>query len=212
MERADPQASGPTAGKSALEAYVGWQSSDYNSALNHALGRGWYARVFMTGAQYRLWEQIRGRYGKLPSATPEMLTASSTLEPFVREIRPTSPRDRFSSPYIPRITLFTLGLGYAIVIATTLVGAVLFRGLAVHALGIALVNRRGHSASRPRILFRTLLVWSPLLLVGWLLPVPDHTAGVVGLLGLFCIGAAGSIASPARGLPDALAGTWLVPR
>jgi uncharacterized RDD family membrane protein YckC len=211
LEHVEPLTTRQAAEKSALEAYVAWESSDYGSAISHATGEGSYARVFMTGEQYRLWQQIRGRYGKLPEPTPEMLSAPSTLESFFRDIRPIEPRDRLTSPFVPRYALFLLGVGYAIVIATTLTGALLFRGLAVHALGIALVNRRGHAASRTRILFRTLMVWSPLLLVGVLLPIPDHAVGVLVLLGLFCIAAAWSIVSPARGLADALAGTWLVP-
>src|SRR5262249_47384104 len=64
--------------KQALDAYIGWESSDYG-LLGHAFTPRLYARAFMPGPQYRLWQQIHARYGALPAVTPEMIDSKSML-------------------------------------------------------------------------------------------------------------------------------------
>jgi hypothetical protein len=102
-----------------------------------------------------------------------------------------------------------------------LIAALLFRGgLALRMAGMTFVRRDGKRASRLRVFWRALVVWSPLCLAPFaLIPLfgkPDATAfrdlpfGLLG--GLFLTLAVLSVALPKRGLPDRLAGTWPVPR
>jgi|CZKM01.1.fsa_nt_gi hypothetical protein len=97
-----------------------------------------------------------------------------------------------------------------------LIAALLFRGgLVLLIAGVTFVRKDGQRASRLRLLWRAIVTWSPSLLafilsivaigkqVNW---APWLTLALPGLL------AALSVALPARGLQDRLAGTWPVPR
>ncbi len=95
--------------------------------------------------------------------------------------------------------------------------AVLFRrGLLMYVFGIAVVTRDGTPASRLRTFGRSLVTWSPsilLLVLGILLIAAGLApAWSVGLVALLAIGlAAWSAWLPDRGLPDRIAGTYLAP-
>jgi hypothetical protein len=102
---------------------------------------------------------------------------------------------------------------------------VMGEGLFLRLLGVAAVRRDGSKAARLRLLGRTLLAWSlccigaPLLLALWLTSLPGLQSGVpvlvwaLGVLAvLMLVSLAAAVWRPARGLPDLLAGTWLVPR
>jgi hypothetical protein len=96
------------------------------------------------------------------------------------------------------------------------IAALLFRGgLVLLIAGVAFVRKDGQRASRLRLLWRAIVVWSPLFLAFCMsmLAITMHLAWAswvgLGLLGLL---AAMSIALPVRGLQDRLAGTWPVPR
>jgi len=74
-------------------------------------------------------------------------------------------------------------------------------------------DRRGRRAGRLRCALRSLVAWSPLLLM--FAPASDLSlawAGVIGAYALLALGAAYAIWRPARGLPDLVAGTWIAPR
>ena len=97
-----------------------------------------------------------------------------------------------------------------------LVAALLFRGGVVLLIaGVTYVRKDGLRASRLRLLWRSLVVWTP--------AVPMLAVAIAALakhlvwqpwLGLALLGllAAVSVALPGRGLQDRLAGTWPVPR
>ena len=98
-----------------------------------------------------------------------------------------------------------------------LIAALLFRGgLVLRIAGVTFVRRDGRLASRLRVFWRALVAWSPILLTVLgsaqsLYPLDRAALGEL-LLALFCGLAILSVALPERGLPDRLAGTWLVPR
>jgi hypothetical protein len=113
---------------------------------------------------------------------------------------------------LSRLLLYGGVILYAIVPA--LLCALLFRGgLALHALGIAIVNRKG-VPSRIRAFGRTLMVWLPFLLLPLLAngfrkafgdaPSELLAVAVVALLSLISL-------AMSRSLQDRLAGTYLVP-
>jgi eukaryotic-like serine/threonine-protein kinase len=102
--------------------------------------------------------------------------------------------------------------------------AVAFRGgLVMRILGIAVVKDDGGGASRGRMLWRSVIAWSPMLLLlvlaACIIPLFVKSSGaarmygevisLVILAGLMFIAA---IATRGRGLHDRLAKTWLVPR
>ena len=98
--------------------------------------------------------------------------------------------------------------------------ALLFRGgLLLHGLGIVVVTSNGCNVSRLRMLWRSFLTWSPLLLIHLLIyerflfwEVPGPLWLILTSMILFIAGAVWAVAKPDRGLQDYLAGTWLVPR
>ena len=106
------------------------------------------------------------------------------------------------------------------VIATvSLVCVLIFRrGLLFHILGIAVVTSDGADASRLRLLWRGLIVWSPVLISTLLLSLsmygtPARLVVPSVLLGMLVLGLAiASLIPKKRGLQDMMAGTWLVPR
>jgi hypothetical protein len=92
-------------------------------------------------------------------------------------------------------------------------------GLTFRALGTALVRRDGRDVSRLRALARAAITWSPAILIVVLPRVSDALAGSSGdrvllvLQAIVMLGGGGwAIVRPSRGIPDRLAGTWLVPR
>jgi len=97
-----------------------------------------------------------------------------------------------------------------------LIAAMLFRGGVVLLIaGVTYLRKDGLRASRLRLFWRSLVVWSPL--------VPMFALSIVAMakhlgwqpwlgLALLCLLAAVSVGLPERGLQDRLAGTWPVPR
>jgi uncharacterized RDD family membrane protein YckC len=91
-----------------------------------------------------------------------------------------------------------------------------FRGGFMRAIGLELVTADGRQASRLRVLVRTAVTWSPILVVPILMPfveralprlagTPWWTLGVLS-------GAIAILLTPSRGLQDRVARTWVVPR
>jgi len=99
-------------------------------------------------------------------------------------------------------------------------------GLAMLAMGVVVVRKDGSRAGRAQCFWRALVAWSPcgmgiaaaFLAVGMGGPVPhDRVLSTIGAVIACALGAFGCIAVlsallPERGIPDRLAGTWLVPR
>jgi len=93
-------------------------------------------------------------------------------------------------------------------------------GLYIHAMSIGYVTGDGARASRWRLLGRSLVAWAPVLIASTNLGVSATGPAlflrqswllVIGLV-VFLTGVVYSIAHPARGIPDRIAGTWMVPR
>jgi hypothetical protein len=95
-------------------------------------------------------------------------------------------------------------------------------GLITRALGQAVVRRDGREIGRARSAIRFLIAWSPALVCIACVGVPmvgtprvsPNVAFVVGSLAclVMAAGAVWTIANPARGPHDRIAGTWVVPR
>jgi eukaryotic-like serine/threonine-protein kinase len=97
-----------------------------------------------------------------------------------------------------------------------LIAALLFRGgLVLLIAGVTYVRKDGRRASRLRLLWRAIVVWSPVCvafvlsvvaIIGKLNWGPWLALALPGLMAVL------SVALPTRGLQDRLAGTWPVPR
>jgi hypothetical protein len=118
-------------------------------------------------------------------------------------------------PWYQAIHVRTIGVYVGFAIVALIVGVVVRGGL-LRIIGLEIVTSRGQPAGRFRVLVRAALMWSPILLVPWVSPVigrtlPHLAATPWWLLGM--IGGAIAIAiTPARGVQDRMAGTWVVPR
>ncbi len=101
-----------------------------------------------------------------------------------------------------------------------LVAALATRGVMLRLLGFEIVTADGRLAPRWRVLARTAIAWSPILVpllaTGVIEGVGAHLPDMIPVfavaLAVQCAGAIVAIAQPARGLQDRLAGTWIVPR
>jgi len=108
------------------------------------------------------------------------------------------------------------GILLAYVAFPSVVCALAFRGgLLLHLLGIVIVTRTGARASRLRIFWRSLITWSPcpLALIA-LVPFgdPGMMSGLPIISAVLIALAVWSALMPNRGIPDRIAGTYLVPR
>jgi hypothetical protein len=88
-------------------------------------------------------------------------------------------------------------------------------GAVLRPLGIAVVDARGREAARWRCGVRALAAWLPIFVGAaarlWGAPMAAN-AVVWPSLAVFVVGAVYAVVSPARGVQDRIAGTWLVPR
>jgi eukaryotic-like serine/threonine-protein kinase len=97
----------------------------------------------------------------------------------------------------------------------SLVTAVMFRGGLMRAMGLELVTGDGRPASRLRVLGRTVIAWSPLLVTIVVSRMHLDLSGfaeAAPAVPALLLGAIVSVVYPARGIQDRLAGTWIVPR
>jgi hypothetical protein len=146
-------------------------------------------------------EEIATRFS--PSAE-ELVQATLALQRLGIPIGP-APRQPPSTTSIVRMALL-LGL-LPLAVGSVLFGLLFRGGLVAHVMSITFVTRTGALASRARIFFRNLLAWSPLILIA----IPRSPLVLAGGL-LLLAGILLSIINPQRGLPDRLAGTWMVPK
>jgi cytochrome c oxidase subunit IV len=122
------------------------------------------------------------------------------------------------------VSLSVMGMYLLFTAFLSLFCAVAFRGgLIMRILGIAVVTNTGADASRFRMLWRSLIAWSPILLSPILIIIfsplmekaaDQETLRVIGWGAAVVVSLALSIAALAsrgRGLHDRLARTWLVP-
>lgn len=118
---------------------------------------------------------------------------------------------------IERVPYF---LGSGMVVGAALLSlfcALAFRGgLLMRLFGIGVVRADGSDASRLRMLWRSVVAWSPVLFGGLALWMLTPLISVPTAMSIVAIFAAGlviwSAALPGRSLQDRVAGTWLVPR
>jgi hypothetical protein len=130
----------------------------------------------------------------------------------IEEMRSPEARDKIlllSATYMLCITAIL-----ALITAIFLRGGVTFR-----ALGTALVGRNGRDISRLRAFARAAIAWSPAIVIAILPRVSEAFAGpspermLLVIVAIVMVGCgAWAIIRPSRGIPDRLAGTWLVPR
>jgi len=146
----------------------------------------------------------------------------------LRSEHPTLMSELEEPPVIPQLSLAFLASAadealvgmtilYAIYAVGGLITAVLFRvGFTLRLFRVAIVTGAGTEASRGRTLFRSVVAWSPLVVLFF-----ARQASIAGLFEpgraalaglLLAVGVTWAIARPARGLQDRIAGTWLVPR
>jgi serine/threonine protein kinase len=119
-------------------------------------------------------------------------------------------------PYLMGLIVFASSLAIYVALPA-LICAIAFRGGPLLRLfGVAVVRRNGLRASRGRILWRSLLAWSPILLAAILAAAlapgiggTNAAALATALYGMLLVA---SLAMPGRSLQDRLAGTCLVPR
>ena len=160
------------------------------------------------------------------AATDDPTVSSKRLEEADATVRYLLPVIQSADTELPQ--WIALGMFWAVVLFAALLdfGCVLIlgEGLFLRLLGIATVNRHGDKASRLRVLWRTILAWSPCAVGGplslalWLTLVPglDVNLIVAASLAIFTLVVTGAMAwaiwKPARGIQDLVSGTWLVPR
>jgi serine/threonine protein kinase len=127
-----------------------------------------------------------------------------------------SPRlhDMTKQPFFPFFMACIVLVIYVCIPA--LIATLLFRGgLLLFAARVTYVCKDGEPASRLRLFWRALVVWSPLLIILVAFAMPkvwfSPTAGAISAVSLLCIFAIISIGLPERGLQDRLAGVWPVP-
>ena len=90
------------------------------------------------------------------------------------------------------------------------------RGL-IRMMGLELVTSDGRPASRLRVLARTAITWSPVLMVPFVISfvspgIPPSLTGTPWWMLVIIAGAVFVVITPARGVQDRIAGTWVVPR
>jgi hypothetical protein len=115
----------------------------------------------------------------------------------------------------PRMVPSILGIAFFILGLFGIAGVLLafgFRGPGLlHLFGIAVQRTDGTPAGRWRCSLRSLVAWSPLIVLV-LVSQLDITALEVALIAIALVGAGWSVLRPARGPADLLLGTVLVPK
>jgi hypothetical protein len=186
-------------------------ASHYRQTITNA--REWntlYAVSTIAGENRKFAEQSLATY---PNPTEkEINDATTAVKPLVPDARAMN----FAlKPWFPLVVFGASLLIY--VCLPALLTALIFRsGLVLLACGVAVARCDGSRPSRLRIFWRSLVAWSPMILAPVLLAVLTSGKGdwigpsltVMAVIALATI----SLALPERGLPDRIAGTWLVPR
>jgi hypothetical protein len=151
-------------------------------------------------------------------ATPPRLTEEAVARS--REVQAILARAR-QPPRTPPLPVLGLMVVFAVLLTTglaSLLTAVTVRGVSARVLGFDYVEGDGSTASRLRLLARSTIAWSPLLLAALASAWPGYQgpAALVAAMAIAFValaaGAAYAIVRPSRGLQDRLAGTWIVPR
>ena len=199
----------------ALEVYVAGRFGDTIS--DPAFWSHGYAKDLFTEDWREIAERAVAAHPNPPAG--EVAEATARLQPFLDEM----PEGLPGFPVgVPQTLVFALagGLGNLLVFVAvpSAICALLFRGgLLMYVFGIAVVTKDGSRASRLRTFWRSLVTWSPCVLLPVLL-VLLTTSGLANtwspylVLALVIALVAWSASMPGRGIPDRLAGTYPVPR
>jgi uncharacterized RDD family membrane protein YckC len=152
-------------------------------------------------------------------AAEEVTAATAHIQPFLDKM----PQELPGFPIQGSQMLF-IAAGMAagnlllFVAIPSMICALLFRGgLLMYVFGIVVVTKDGSRASRLRTFWRSLVTWSPFVLLPLAIVVLamiglDPTMSVYLVLALMVALIAWSAWMPVRGIPDRLVGTYLVPR
>jgi len=160
---------------------------------------------------------------KHPDPSEEEVTkAAAQLQPFLKEI-PAGLPGLFGGPIPIPLPVFiisiALGNFLVLMVIPSMICALLFRGgLLMYIFGIEVVTKNGFRASRLRTLWRSLVTWSPCVLLLMLVVFLAEVAGLEKTwslclsLAVLIVIIAWSAWMPRRGIPDRIAGTYPVPR
>jgi hypothetical protein len=188
-------------------------------AASYARLKGTPMMARMSPAMVQEYEAALQRYpavGRAELETAQQLVRSS----------PSSRSNYSLDVAVDQMAIVTRLIAIAAVLAVILTWA--FRGPLCRLCGITLQRRDGSRAGRASYLARAAIVWTPFLMflpsrvdsswlisspwwspdVGW--PPEPWALAVPWLLGL--AGLVVAVARPSRGIPDVIAGTYLVPR
>jgi hypothetical protein len=152
-----------------------------------------------------------------PSAK-EVSQATESLQPFLDEMPDGPPGVNVGAIPLPAYVVIT-AVGFYLVLTAvpSVICALLFRGgLLMYIFGIAVVTKNGSRASRLRTFWRSLVAWSPCVLLPllfWSLiegGIAQTWSMYLSMAVLIAI-VAWSVSMPVRGIPDRIAGTYPVP-
>lgn len=158
-----------------------------------------------------------------PSVSPDELAhAEALISPQLEEWRKLNAEDPEALDWGFMGAFMALVLVVWSVISSLLVPG----GLAIRALGLAVVTRNGEEIRRWRSVARVLIAWSSAIVwIAWSVgsaplfaPELDAPLGLTSLWGMafafvpLLAGTVWAITHPTRGIHDRLAGTWVVPR
>jgi uncharacterized RDD family membrane protein YckC len=199
----------------AMEVYVAGRFGETIS--DPAVWSNTFAKTLMTENQRKIAQRALAAH---PHPTEkEVADAAAQLQPFLDEMPDGLPG--FSDGGPPML-LLALGMALAnlimLVVVPSVICALLFRGgLLMYVFGIAVVTKDGSRASRLRTFWRSMVTWSPCVL----LPMLTVLLTMIGLtitwsvylvLALLIALVAWSASLPKRGIPDRIAGTYPVLR
>ncbi len=171
----------------------------------------------LTGKLREIAEQAAAAH---PDPSPEELAeATARLQPFLDELPPGLPGFPMESGQMVLFVVMMAVSNLVIWLAVpSVICALLFRGgLLSYVFGIAVVTSDGTRASRLRTLWRSLVIWSPcVLLPVFLVLLMSIGLGAGWAIGLAIIPVialvAWSLSLADRGIPDRISGTYPVPR
>jgi hypothetical protein len=190
-----------------------------------ANGRREAARVVLADLYHEVFEEGRAASWMrvAPEARAAMSEAVAVRAPFEPSVLRAA-RARLGNPglwtgedgALRHFVLAPTTRWLTLVALTALLAAFALRGgVSYSLLGIRVVDERGRRVGRARCLARALVAWCPCIaLVPRLIPEPPgwSAGAAAAALLVLAVGAAYSVYSPERGIPDRLVGTWAVRR
>ncbi len=190
-----------------------------------ATGRREAARVVLANLYHEVFEE--GRAASWVRVAPGARAAMSDAAAGRGPVEPSvlrAARARLGNPglwtgedgALRDVVLAPTTTWLALVALSALLAAFALRGgVSYSLLGIRLVDERGRRVGRARCVVRALVAWCPCVaLVPRLAAEPPgwSAAAAWAALLVLAVGAAYSVYSPERGIPDRLVGTWAVRR